>query len=228
MMNLRFSLFAACLLCMTTLAPAQSKVGFVDIDRVTAKSKSVNSLMSGMQGDFEKVQQELDSRRQKIADLEADIKRTDGVLSKDQQDKKRSEIAKLQTEADDIEFKAQKQVRDVQQKVLEPLRRKIVTAIEEVAREQRYDLILTKEAVVFFLPTSDITDDVIKKLNTTIGAEGSDAQATSEPAASTKPAAAAAAKTPAEEVKAAVKAATPAPKEEDTTTRRRAVDRQPE
>ncbi|PKO19498.1 hypothetical protein CVU37_03455 [candidate division BRC1 bacterium HGW-BRC1-1] len=226
MMNLRFSLFAVCLLCLTTLAPAQSKVGFVDIDRVTAKSKSVNSLMSGMQGDFEKVQQELDSRRQKIADIEADVKRTDGVLSKDQQDKKRGEIAKLQTEADDIEFKAQKQVRDVQQKVLEPLRRKIVTAIEEVAREQRYDLILTKEAVVFFLPTSDITDDVIKKLNTTIGDEGSDARATSEPAASTKPAAAA--KTPAEEVKAAVKAATPAPKEEDTTTRRRAVDRQPE
>ena len=226
MKNLRFTLLAACLLCLTALAPAQTKVGFVDIDRVTAKSKSVNSLMSGMQGDFEKVQEELDARRKKIADIEADIKRTEGVLSKDQQDKKRSEITKLQSEADDIEFKAQKQVRDVQQKVLEPLRRKIVTAIEEVAREQRYDLILTKEAVVFFLPTSDITDDVIKKLNTTLGEESTDAQATSVPAASNKPTEAV--KPATEDLKAPTKEATATPKETETTTRRRAVDRQPE
>ena len=226
MTNLRFTLLAACLLGLTALAPAQTKVGFVDIDRVTAKSKSVNSLMSGMQGDFEKVQEELDGRRKAIADIEADIKRTEGVLSKDQQDKKRAEIAKLQSEAEDIEFKAQKQVRDVQQKVLEPLRRKIVTAIEEVAREQRYDLILTKEAVVFFLPTSDITDDVIKKLNTTLGEESTDERTTTEPAASNK--AAAAVKTPVEDLKTPEKEPTPAPKETETTTRRRAVDRQPE
>lgn len=226
MINLRFTLLAACLMCFTALAPAQTKVGFVDIDRVTAKSKSVNSLMTGMQGDFEKVQEELDARRKKIADIEADIKRTEGVLSKEQQDKKRSEITKLQSEADDIEFKAQKQVRDVQQKVLEPLRRKIVAAIEDVAREQRYDLILTKEAVVFFLPTSDITDDVIKKLNTTLGDEGTNEQATSEPAASDK--SAETVKPAIEEQKAPTKEATPAPKETDTNTRRRAVDRQPE
>lgn len=215
-------LAVAAALCAAAPAHAQTKVGFVDIDRVTVKAQSVTNLMSGMQGEFEKLQKDLDSRRQKIADVEADIKRTEGVMAKEEIDKKRADITRLRNEIDEIEFRAQRQVRDVEQQVLEPLRRKIVAAIEEVAREQRYDLVLTKEAVVYSTPSTDITDDVVKKLNASVETD--------------KPAAAAA--SPASSTPRAVESARPAaatPKASptpaagsDTGTRRRAVDRQPE
>lgn len=226
-MRIRLTILAAAAaLCAVVPANAQTKVGFVDIDRVTVKAKSVTNLMSGMQGEFEKLQKDLDSRRQKITDIEADIKRTEGVMAKEEIDKKRADITRLRNEIDEIEFRAQRQVREVEQKVLEPLRRKIVTAIEEVAREQRYDLVLTKEAVVYSTPSTDITDDVVKKLNASVEADKPEAAAASPAAASTPPT------TPAVEAArpaASTPKSSPTPASNaDTGTRRRAVDRQPE
>lgn len=219
-------LAVAAALCAAAPAHAQTKVGFVDIDRVTVKAQSVTNLMSGMQGEFEKLQKDLDSRRQKIADIEADIKRTEGVMAKEEIDKKRADITRLRNEVDEIEFRAQRQVRDVEQQVLEPLRRKIVAAIEEVAREQRYDLVLTKEAVVYSTPSTDITDDVVKKLNASVEADKPGAASPSPAAASTPRS------TPAVESArpaAATPKTSPTPAAGgDTGTRRRAVDRQPE
>jgi outer membrane protein len=145
---------------------AQTKVGFVNIDQVTMKSKSVSSLVSGMQTDLRSLQKEVDAKRTKITDLENEVKRTEGVVAKSATDEKRKEIQRLRNEIDEIDFKLRQQMRDVEQTVLEPLKRQITTAIEEVAREQRYDIVLTREAVIFAMPAVDLTDDVIKKLNT--------------------------------------------------------------
>lgn len=159
-------LLAAGVLLAAAPLSAQTKVGFVNIDQVTVKSKSVSSLVSGMQTDLRSLQKEVDAKRTKITDLENEVKRTEGVVAKSATDEKRKEIQRLRNEIDEIDFKLRQQMRDVEQTVLEPLKRQITNAIEEVAREQHYDIVLTREAVIFSMPAVDLTDDVIKRLNT--------------------------------------------------------------
>ncbi len=229
-------------LVLATTATAQQKIGFVDIDKVTLKARSVTSLMTGMRGELEKMQKEMDSKRQKIADLNADITRNEGVVAKDEQDRKKKEVNRLKNEIDEMDYKLRQQMRDVEQSVLEPLKKQIVTAIEDVAREQNYDIVLTREAVIFHKPAADMTDEVVRRLNADQKPAAAPAARTAEPR--TEPAAATKTETPAP----AETAATPAPEPEatptptprprrtestpkpsgNTTTRKRAVDRQPD
>lgn len=144
---------------------AQTKVGYVDVDRVTRKAKAVNQAMESVQSDIEELQKQIDEKRQQIRDLEADVQRTEGVVAPSELEKKRKEIKKLKDELEDLAYRAERKARELDATVFEPLMKRILFAIQDVAKEKKYDIILRGEAVLYGTTAADITDDVIKKLN---------------------------------------------------------------
>jgi outer membrane protein len=144
---------------------AQTKVGYVDVDRVTRKAKAVNQTMDSVQSDIEVLQKQIDEKRQQIKDLEADVQRSEGVIAASEIEKKRKEITRLRNELDDLGYRAERKARELDATVFEPLMKRILFAIQDVAKEQKYDVILRGEAVLYGTSGADITDDVIRKLN---------------------------------------------------------------
>jgi outer membrane protein len=146
-------------------ALAQTKVGYVDVDRVTRKAKAVNQAMDSVQSDIEDLQKQIDEKRQQIKELEADVQRSEGVIAASEIEKKRKEIARLRNELDDLAYRAERKARELDATVFEPLMKRILFAIQDVAKENKYDVILRGEAVLYGNSAADITDEVIRKLN---------------------------------------------------------------
>jgi len=201
-----FILLPAIILAPMLLCGAgETRIGYVDVDRVTSKAKPVNNLMGGAAEEIKKLQQDIESKTKQVTDMEAEIKRTDGVLSKEETDKKRKEVLRLRNEVDDLMTKARQKSREVESTVYEPLLKKIGAAIQEVAKERNIEIVLPGAAVLYGSPTADMTDDVIKKLNED-ATSAIRAGAKEEPKTSSGTQAAA----PAEPAAAAAKSASPA------------------
>ncbi len=164
---------------LTAFAYAQTKVGYVDVDRVTRKAKAVNQAMDSVQSDIETLQKQIDEKRQQIRDLEADVQRSEGVIAASEIEKKRKEIARLRNELDDLAYRAERKARELDATVFEPLMKRILFAIQDVAKENKYDIILRGEAVLYGSTGADITDEVIRKLNEQAAAETSAPRASS-------------------------------------------------
>jgi Skp family chaperone for outer membrane proteins len=208
-------------------------VGYVDVDRITRKAKPVNLAMDGIQGELETLQKQVEEKRRQIRDLEADIKRTDGVVSKDEQDKKKKELLRLQNEMDDLRIRGERKAREMDQTVFEPLMKKILFAIQDIAKEQKFDIILRGEAVLYGTSGVDISDEVVSRLNSekTAVRPAETKEGTPDAKAPDSPDETAKAEQPKDEGKAPSKPAkTPEPGNNADSGKapQRAVDRQPE
>ena len=113
------------------------------------------------------------------------MERKEGVLAVSEQEKKQKEIQRLKNELDDLGYRAERKARELDATVFEPLMKRILFAIQDVAKEQKFDIILRGEAVLYGSSAADITDAVIEKLNREA------ATGTSQPTDATKSASAA-------------------------------------
>jgi Skp family chaperone for outer membrane proteins len=144
---------------------AQTKIGYVDIDTITKKAKAVNSSFSKVGEKVNKLQSDIDSKTEKIKRLREDVQKSEGVLSREEVDKKRKEINDLLNEVEDLGMQGRRELQRVDDTFFTPLLKKIVYAIQDVANEKGLDLVLRGEAVLYGRDTVDITEDVVKKLN---------------------------------------------------------------
>ncbi|MCX7019887.1 MAG: OmpH family outer membrane protein [Candidatus Sumerlaeota bacterium] len=174
------------ILAVIILAPfilcgaGETRIGYVDVDRVTSKAKPVNNLMGSAAEQIKKLQGDIETKTRQITGMEADIKRTDGILAKEESDKKRKEVLRLRNEADDLMTKARQKSREVESTVYEPLLKKIGAAIQDVAKERNIEIVLPGAAVLYGSPAADLTDDVIRKLNEDAGDATRDTRASSK------------------------------------------------
>ena len=155
------SLFMLC----PTLLPAQSKIGYVDIDRVTEKARAVNEGMKKVGEKIKKVQAQLNEKKEKLRALQEEISKSEGVLSREEQDKKRKEANTLRNEIDDLDIQTRRDMQRLDDEFFQPMLKKIVWAIQDVAKERKMDMIVRGEAVLYGHDSVDISEDVIKKLN---------------------------------------------------------------
>ncbi|MCX7718293.1 MAG: OmpH family outer membrane protein [Candidatus Sumerlaeaceae bacterium] len=179
--RLLITAFGALLLTMAQTAMAQTKVAYVDIERITSKAKPVSAMMTDIEQQVKSLQSEIETKMKKLRELKADAQSTEGILSKDEQDKKRKEVLRLQNELDELEGRARRKMREMDSTVFEPLMKRIMFVIEDVAKEKKVDIVLRGEAVIYGATAVDLSDEVIAKLNEGTGAAAPKAQAPKAP-----------------------------------------------
>ncbi len=167
MMNMKHAYTAAAFaLAICANATAQStSVAYVDIDRVTEKSEKINSAMGNVKGRVEDIQKEIETKRKRVLEIREELKKGEGVLADSELKKKRDETADLDKELVDLEYEGRRELQKLDTTLFEPMIKTIVLAIQDVAREKKIDLVVRGEAVIYGADSADITDDVIKKLN---------------------------------------------------------------
>lgn len=146
-------------------AGGSGRIGFVDIDKITSKAKQHVAAMDDLSAEVRRIQKDLQTRIDKIRDLERDIEKNRGVVSNDEINRKQQEIKRLRNELDTLEVKYKREMQRLDETVFEPLVRKIGYAIEDVAQEQGYDLVLRGELLFYGSDSVNLTDAVIEKLN---------------------------------------------------------------
>ncbi len=159
---LSFALF--CSVFFTQAINAQSKVAVVSVDDIftampdTYKADSLLAVFQkGLSDAYQDQQKDLNDAYAKfVADTPKMSKSLIEIKRKDLQDR----IATLSSKEQEFN----KALETEKERLLKPVREKLMKAIQEVAKENGYTHVAYKDQMIVFPPADDITDKVKKKL----------------------------------------------------------------
>ena len=181
-----------------TLTPPS--IALVDIQRIIADSAAGKSMLAQLEGERKKIRDQLAKLEEELKNKDNELRRQRSILS---QEAFNTQAQALQrTQADDQRVAQERQeafnkaANDAQAVIFDNMR----DVIQQISGERRIGLVLRKEVVLALTDkNTDITDDVIQRLNTklptvTVSVPGPGSQAAPAARAPAAPASAAPAK----------------------------------
>ncbi|MGB5397914.1 MAG: OmpH family outer membrane protein [Gammaproteobacteria bacterium] len=158
-----FVTICALALVVPAVNAADLKIGYVTVDKVLADAPQVKAINDAMLERFGGKKKELESMEGELKTMQENYKRNELVMTEDKLDEmKNSMIGKLQAYKQQEAVLAQ-EVNTMRSQELATLRESMRTIIEEIAKEGKYDLVLS-EGVVYGNDKLDISDKVLDRL----------------------------------------------------------------
>ena len=154
---LRPLLVCSALLLLCRLAPAQTKVGVVSLQKAVFDSAEIKKADAQMQATFKPRQDEMDTLQKEIAALAQQLQASSGKLSAQaeadltvQGQRKQRDLQRLQ---EDLQADSNNYRNDVLQKSSE----KMTAIIKKLAEEKGLDVVVDISTTLYFKPALDLT-----------------------------------------------------------------------
>jgi outer membrane protein len=154
----------AALLGAAAPALAQSKVGFVSLERILREAPAAQRAQKKLEQEFSKRGQELSKLAEQLKKLQEGLDRNSVTMSESDRQKREREFGELNR---DFQRKQREFNEDVAQRRSQELSEVIQRAnlaVKQIAEAEKLDVVLQNEHVVWASPRIDITDRVIKAL----------------------------------------------------------------
>ena len=147
------------------------KVGFVNVAIVLDQAPQAAEARTRIESEFAPRDRELLATQQEIRVLEDELAKNAAVLSAGERERQESRVRQLKRELrrSQDEFREDLNLRRSQE--LSALQRQVTEVIQAMAKEERYDLIVT-DGVIFAGEKVDITRRVIERLRSGFEASG--------------------------------------------------------
>ncbi|PJD95874.1 MAG: hypothetical protein CK426_06960 [Legionella sp.] len=163
----RFGAVLVTLLCgflaMATHADS-AKMGVVDLQKIMQTSSQMKEIQQKLESQFKARREKLIAAEGKLkGDMER-FKRDSAIMSATQKKDLEKKIiaAQQQFERDGQQY--QQELSAAHNEAMEGLYTKVRAAIATVAQNDKYDIIIQKDAAPFSVATLDVTDKVIKAI----------------------------------------------------------------
>ena len=157
------SLVAAALLGLSQAAIAETKIGFVNSDRVMREAAPAVRAQQRLEKEFEKRDQELQRIARDLKSMQEDLERNGPTMADGDRRNKERALTELNR---DIQRKQREFREDLNQRRNEELASVLDKAnrtVKELAEQEDYDIIF--QEAVYANPRIDLTDKVIKSLS---------------------------------------------------------------
>ncbi len=147
-----------------TPAPAATRVGFVDIQRVLARSSAGVAAREQLEKEKAAMQRQVDSQRGEIEKLREELEKKGQLLSADARREKQEQLERKVRDArrlvDDLQGTLQKKEEALLAKVLQD----VSGLIQKVGKDKGYAIVLERQrsSILYATPESDLTDDVLR------------------------------------------------------------------
>lgn len=160
-------ILAACALLSSGSVLAQSpgaRIGYVDVQRVLARSASGAAAREDLERDKASKQKEIDARRTEAEKLREELEKKGALLSqesrREKQDTLERKVRDLRRMADDF----QKELEKKEQGLLQAALQEITGITERFGKQRGYLIIVERRGagVVYVSPEADVTDEIIK------------------------------------------------------------------
>jgi outer membrane protein len=151
---------------MMALTPAEAneiKIGYVNVVKVIEEAPQGEAALKKLEAEFAPRDRELVATQNKIKQLEDDLEKNALVMKEADRRNKEREVLTLKRELKRTtqEFREDYNLRRNEE--LAALQKVVYKAIVEIAKQEKFDLIL-HEGTVYASDKIDITDKVLKKL----------------------------------------------------------------
>ena len=152
---------------------AQLNVAVVNTVQAIQQSEEATAFTEQLQQELAPEQTELQGLQQELNDLRQRVQDEGDVMSADEQRRVARDIENKQI---DLEFRAQKLQKDVQdrqQELIQVMGPKVQAIVNDLVEVERYDLVFERSNVGYVNPRHDITAKVTEKLNERYAEAGS-------------------------------------------------------
>lgn len=164
-MKLLKTLVVAALLMVASPAFAETSIGILDLQRLLQEAKAAQNIQDQVNAQREQFSKELDQEEQALREKEKAIIDAAKDLSKEELQDKRIEFQKAYGEA---RAKAQASRDRIERALLiamGKLREEIAAVVEEISKEDGYDLVLARQNLIAGGEGLDISDKTLERLN---------------------------------------------------------------
>ena len=149
--------------CGNAIAASDLKIGFVGVEKLLTQAPQVEAVNTAMMERFGGKKQELQDLEAEIKTMQENYKRNELVMTEDKLNELKTKlIGKVQT-FKQMEATLNQEVSVMRNHELSVLQKAIREIINDVAKKDSYDLILS-EGVVFAADKIDITDVVLDRM----------------------------------------------------------------
>jgi len=148
----------------TAAVPAPVRVGFVDIQRVLARSSAGVAAREQLEKEKAAMQRYFDAQRGATEKLRDELEKKGQLLSVDARREKQEQLERKVRDArrlvDDLQGTLQKKEEALLAKVLQD----VSGLIQKVSKDRGYGLVLERQrsSILYATPESDLTDDVLR------------------------------------------------------------------
>ncbi len=151
------------LLTVPVLALAQPKIGYVDMKRLLDNSPQILEGKNRLSDEFKQRYEDIQNDEKRLSQLEDSQQRDGPFLSAEDRDTLEREVRALRRNIrrDREDFREEMNFRRNQE--LQEFEEKINHAVQTIAKEQGYDLLLSSP-VIYASERIDITDSVLRRL----------------------------------------------------------------
>ncbi len=141
-----------------------AKIGVVDLQKIMQTSTQMKDIQ-------QKLEKEFKPRRDKLVAMETTLKgdmekfkRDSAILSATQKKDLEKKIVASQQQFERDGQQYQQELSTAHNEAMEGLYTKVRSAISTIAKDEKYDIIVQKDAAPFSSETLDVTDKVIKAI----------------------------------------------------------------
>ena len=148
-----------------TPAFAEVKIAVVDVQTAITNSDEAKRLIAQIQGEFKDQQDQIRKIQSDAAALLQRAQKNSDVMSDAEKRKLQNEIQSKNSDFEYLRNKLQKQVQERRNELFAPVDQEVQQAIEDLVRENDYDLVIPAQATLYVNPVYDVTNKVTEKLN---------------------------------------------------------------
>ncbi len=148
------------------------KIGVVDVMSLIDKSSQMEQARKKIEKEFSPRQNKLNSERDDITKMEERLSKDADVMSEDEQKKLSKEVMKRVREYKTAEEELRQDFNQSRNEEMMKLQKSILEAIQALAKEEHFDLIL-HEGVVYANDAINVTAKVASRLESASPAKGS-------------------------------------------------------
>jgi outer membrane protein len=167
-------------LALHAQAPA-GKVAIIDFQAALAGNTMGKKAQDQLAAEVNKRQTDMEKTQKGLEDAQNKLRTQSNALSDDAKATLSRDIDRMTTELQRKNDDAQKELQELQQSLLRPIAERLQRVLEAYASEMGYSAVLDAMTVVWAAPASDITTEIIRRIDADVA--GSPAAAAPKPAA---------------------------------------------
>jgi outer membrane protein len=155
-------------------APAPTRIGFVDLQRVIVRSASGVAAREQLEREKAGMQREMDAKRQELDKLKEDLDKKGSLLTGDARREREDQLERRRRDATRLADDFQRELGRKEQQLLVKVQHELVSVIEKVGKQKGYYMIVERRGagVLYFAPEADLTDEIIRAYDQESAAKG--------------------------------------------------------
>jgi len=150
------------LLLASPLVSADTKVGYIDTERLFKDSPMAVKAQKKLEQEFAKRDQEIQRMTKQARDLQNLLEKEDLTLSESEKTRKTRDLANVTSELQRAQRELREDLNQRKQEEFSAIHTRARSLIIDIANKERFDLII--ENAVYASPRIDLTDRVMRAL----------------------------------------------------------------